>query len=1222
MKHFFTALLSLIIVQSQAQVLEGSKAHQKISGTDLLRYEESSAIPTFIRFANGSTVARTELTSILKYRLGLSPDIELQEINHNSDKQGILHERFRQLYKGIEVEGSMFLVHSQNQQIKSLNGDIFSNINLQISPAISATKAVEIALAHTNAQKYAWESDPEYSYPSAQLVIAPRHGDYKEQEWRLCYKMDVYAEIPLSRNWVFVDAKTGEVIWELGQIHVADAPATGTTRYSGVRNFTSDSYNGSYRLREAARSGIETKNMNKGTNYATATDFTDADNNWTSTTNADDAARDAHWGAEETYDYYLSSYNRNSIDGNGMKIRSFIHYGNNYQNAFWNGQVMTFGDGAGNNSPFTPLDVMAHELTHGVTGNSAQLQYQKESGALNESFSDIFGTAVEFYAKPTTADWLIADAFGSNYFRSMANPKLKSQPDTYLGDEWINTVGCNVNDPATDKCGVHTNSGVQNKWYHLASVGGTGTNDNGDTYNVTGVGVEDAAAIAYRTLTDYLTPTSNHYDARFYSIISAVDLFGPCTPQVAATTNAWYAVGVGAPYQPSVIADFMASQPILCKPGNVLFSNLSGNATTFKWNFGDGTGTISNNNSTITHNYTANGTYNVTLIADGGTCGIDTTLKLGFVDVGPGNPCIVNMPTSGVSLQTNCTGIVYDDGGPLGNYADSLYTMVVISPTNAYKVDLDFSFCKLAYNDSLFLYDGNGTNAPLLGSYTLSTLSGMNLSSSGGTITVLFQTTGNTEDSGFVFNWACHTITAAPVADFMTNTLTSCDGLVQFYDQSTQGGANWQWDFGDGATLSNVKNPKHEYLQNGTYTVKLTVSNTLGTDDVTKTAYVTVNRPPAPSANDALICANAATLVATPTNPGEINWFSNTGAWLGTGDLTIMNPTSPYIAKSYEFGTFTNGGRLTNAAPGSIMSVANVFMTFDVTQECMLHAVDMYAGAAGNRTIVYADQFGTVLGSRTVYLKAGKNKVILNFPLSVQPKARLSVAGNLIDLYRNVGGSSYPYAIGSYLSIKGPSNGSTQQYFYFYNWEIADKPCISLGKSVNVVGGGANPTAQFSFTTNQNSVDFNASASTNAPAFTWDFGDGTTGTGISPNHVYTAIGTYTVTLTAVNGGCTDVTTQTIEVISVGIEGVQLAKQLQLFPNPGNGTFTLKGNNLTSSEMDMHIFNHLGQEIFTQKYAISTDFTEQVTIPTSTEGIYWIQMRVGDEVVNYPYSLKQ
>jgi len=233
-----------------------------------------------------------------------------------------------------------------------------------------------------------------------------------------------------------------------------------------------------------------------GTNYGAAVDFTDADNNWNNVNaNKDQYATDGHWGTEKTYDYYFTKFNRNSVDNAGFALNSYVHtnlvafgYGNNI-NAFWDGSRMTYGDGGTSGSttytPLTALDVCGHEITHGVTERTSNLVYSKESGAMNEGFSDIFGTAIEFYAKGTGGNWMIGENIGAA-FRNMANPNQFSQPDTYGGTFWVNTTSCTPTNN-NDQCGVHTNSGVLNFWFYLLSQGGSGTNDIGSAYTVTGI---------------------------------------------------------------------------------------------------------------------------------------------------------------------------------------------------------------------------------------------------------------------------------------------------------------------------------------------------------------------------------------------------------------------------------------------------------------------------------------------------------------------------------------------------------------------------------------------------------------------------------------------------------------------------------------------------------------------------------------------------------------
>lgn len=371
-------------------------------------------------------------------------------------------------------------------------------------------------------------------------------------ELRLAYKLDIYAQYPLSRQIVFVDAANGKILGKRELIHTTNATGTAITAYSGTQTITTDFTGSTYRLRETGRgNGINTYDMRlAGTNYNAAVDFTDADNTWNNVNaNKDQYATDGHWGTEKTWDYYFTKFNRNSVDNAGFALNSYVHtnliafgYGNNI-NAFWDGSRMTYGDGGTSGSvtytPLTALDVCGHEITHGVTERTSNLNYSNQSGAMNEGFSDIFGTAIEFYAKGASGNWNIGENIGAA-FRNMSNPNQFSQPDTYLGTFWYTGTA--------DNGGVHTNSGVLNFWFYLLSQGGSGTNDIGNAYSVTGLGIDKAAAIAYRTNTFYLISTSNYAAARTYAIQSAVDLYGSGSPEEIATTNAMYAVGIGAAY--------------------------------------------------------------------------------------------------------------------------------------------------------------------------------------------------------------------------------------------------------------------------------------------------------------------------------------------------------------------------------------------------------------------------------------------------------------------------------------------------------------------------------------------------------------------------------------------------------------------------------------------------------------------------------------------------
>jgi Zn-dependent metalloprotease/chitodextrinase len=462
-----------------------------------------------------------------------------------------------------------------------MSGEYYNIGDIDVQPSLSADAALNRAIAQIGAREYLWDDFAEasklnYRRPTGELVLLPING----KQVKLAYKFDIYATAPVSRGDVYVDAKNGEILFYNATIkHVGEhshgknmiggntvdmfkAPsmvvaANAATRYSGTQTIQTLLSGSSYILHDNTRGGgMQTYNMKKGTNYSSAVNFTDVDNNWTAAefnnTNKDNAALDAHWGAEMTYDYFSTVHSRNSFNNAGAKINSYVHYSSNYNNAYWDGSRMTYGDGSGSGgfNALTSLDVAAHEIGHAVCTYTANLAYQKESGAMNEGFSDIWAACVEFFAAPSKQPWLIGEDIemrsGHVALRSMSNPNAEGQPDTYGGTYWINP-NCTPTQ-SNDYCGVHTNSGVLNHWFYILSVGKSGTNDIGNAFNVTGITVDKAAKIAYRTEANYLSANSTFANARTYSIQSATELYGAGSAEVIATTNAWYAVGVGAAY--------------------------------------------------------------------------------------------------------------------------------------------------------------------------------------------------------------------------------------------------------------------------------------------------------------------------------------------------------------------------------------------------------------------------------------------------------------------------------------------------------------------------------------------------------------------------------------------------------------------------------------------------------------------------------------------------
>ena len=750
----------------------GSRQTTGIPNTEMVRAGTVSSVPSFVKFKKGSEIDPSQLKTWMTRYFQLNQDYDLGLLSIEKDKTGGTHYRYQQTYKSLFIQSSMFIVHYKNEKIESMNGELYNNIACSTTPSLSEKQALEKALLYVNAEKYKWEpkeeedhlkqlkKDPQAThFPKGQLILLPPKKN-NTTSFALTYKFDIYATKPLKRQNVFVDASSGKILFHLDKIHTADVLGTAMTKYSGTQTITTSSSGGNFVLNESGRgSGISTYNMLAGIEYNSAVDFTDANNVWNNVNaQKDEAATDAHWAAEKTYDYYFNTYGRNSIDDSGMALMSYVHYDVDFLNAFWDGQEMTYGDGDSSNNynPLTSLDVGGHEITHGLTQFTAALGDGDESNALNESFSDIFGKTIEHTFKPSTATWIMGQDIGEA-FRDMSDPKSLDQPDTYYGENWDSLS----NEP-------HQNNGPQNYWFYLLSNGGSGTNDLNNNYSVNAVGLGKAAAIAYRALTVYLTPSSGYSDSKFFSIQAAIDLYGDCSPEMESTTNAWYAVGVAAePYSADATSNFkIKPATTFCETGDTIhFTNLSSNAGSYLWNFGDGT---TSSDISPYHVYTSFGNFDVKLKAVSGCGKSDSTFLPGAIKVDANYLCAF-MPVSGKIILTKCSGMLTDDGGLYNDYSNDLSAMTTIAPTGTDSVKLTFISFDLsvfsyystdsilqAVKDSMIIYDGLNENSPIIGIYSGKNLpNGGAIMSSAGAITLKMETDSYFTGAGFVMNWEC-----------------------------------------------------------------------------------------------------------------------------------------------------------------------------------------------------------------------------------------------------------------------------------------------------------------------------------------------------------------------------------------------------------------------------------------------------------------------------------
>ncbi|MFF7973373.1 M4 family metallopeptidase [Streptomyces sp. NPDC007905] len=472
------------------------------------------------------------------------------------DKDGTQHVRYDRTYHRLPVLGGDFVVHlAPDGAYHSANRATRSPISLSsIIPRVSGPKAAGLAVSALRAANLGETLKQVKVKP--ELVVDALHGAPK-LAWRTnAVGLDPLGN-PVART-VLTDARTGAQIdaWD----SIETAAGDGQSLYSGTVPLETAQSGSSYQLKDPTRGNTYTGDAANKTDLcffgicfsrAPATLFTDADNHWGTASNSDrsSAAVDAQYGTNETWDYYKNVHGRSGIAGDGKGSYNRVHYGSNYNNAFWDDSCfcMTYGDGDGSTfGPLVALDVAGHEMSHGVTSKTAALTYSGESGGLNEATSDILGTMVEWYANNPSdpGDYLIGEkivrsGFGKPALRFMDKPSK----DGSSADYWSSSVG---------NLDVHYSSGVANHFAYLLAEGSGAKTINGVAYDsptsngstVTGIGRDKVGKIWYRALTVYMTSSTNYAGARTATLNAAKDLYGAGSTEYNAVAAAWSAVNV------------------------------------------------------------------------------------------------------------------------------------------------------------------------------------------------------------------------------------------------------------------------------------------------------------------------------------------------------------------------------------------------------------------------------------------------------------------------------------------------------------------------------------------------------------------------------------------------------------------------------------------------------------------------------------------------------
>ncbi|MDN5895973.1 MAG: M4 family metallopeptidase [Nocardioides sp.] len=466
------------------------------------------------------------------------------------DADGTTHVRMDRRYKGLDVVGGDLVVHQDaSGDLESVSQSLRKTLDLDTNPSVARGRARIASLATKVARTI-----KNLKLQGTPDLVVDATGVAPVLAWRVV-SGGTQADGTPSRLATYVDATSGKVL--RAEQEIVNVDGEGHSLYSGAVPLGVSKSGSGYTLTDPDHGSAATTDMkNKedsflctllGLGCANGSVFSSPDPSFGNgnDSNRESAAVDASYGAAMTWNYFKGIHGRDGIFGDGTGAPSRVHYGSGYANAFWDGEKMTYGDGDGTEfGPLVSLDVAGHEMSHGVTEHTAGLNYSGESGGLNESTSDIFGTMVEFYADNSSdpGDYYIGEQFDlANHagFRRMDKPSS----DGSSQDCWTS---------GTKDLDVHYSSGVGNHFFYLLAEGSGARVIGGKSHNsptcdgstITGVGRAGAAKIWFRALDAYMTSGTTYAQARTYTLDAAKDIYGQDSTQYGTVAAAWSAVGV------------------------------------------------------------------------------------------------------------------------------------------------------------------------------------------------------------------------------------------------------------------------------------------------------------------------------------------------------------------------------------------------------------------------------------------------------------------------------------------------------------------------------------------------------------------------------------------------------------------------------------------------------------------------------------------------------
>jgi bacillolysin len=493
-----------------------------------------------IKLAFGKEVATGAAKDVLVMKAFVESQIKLGNFKlakvQTEEQGGYVHKRYDVYHQGIKIWGGQMIDHQKNGKTYYINGNYYDDIQIPVTPQVEikdAIKTAEKALPEGLFQPYG----------ETELTILPFQSGYI-----LAYK--IMNAKPDAIIVSFINAATGDIIFSYNDVKTEGYIGIGKGIFGDYKKLSAELASGKYYLNDVMRPGklitanLFNKDENSPSYYITSPEGTFTD----------PAAVDAHSYIGWIYDYYFSVHNRKGMDGANTQLVVNIHYGNNYENAFYSGQTkwLYFGDGDPNKQYPYPaaLDIIGHEFTHGVTDSTSGLIYFDQPGSLNEALSDIMGVNIEFRYQQVGYGYQKSDWWeGEDIKKPFEAGRDLSDPARLI---FMPSMGWKYPDHMSkyydftpynylDNNGVHINQAIVTHAYYLLAQGGTNRTSG---LSVNGIGVAKAEKIAYRGWVYYLTPSSNFSNARAACIQAANDLFGGGSTETGRVNEAFRACGI------------------------------------------------------------------------------------------------------------------------------------------------------------------------------------------------------------------------------------------------------------------------------------------------------------------------------------------------------------------------------------------------------------------------------------------------------------------------------------------------------------------------------------------------------------------------------------------------------------------------------------------------------------------------------------------------------